>query len=71
MRQVFWRILLFYVLAILIISLILPYTDPQLLHNDIKDISVSPFTPGVPECRPAVCGGGHERGDFNGGTVGR
>jgi lysine-specific permease len=43
-RQVFWRILLFYVLAILIISLILPYTDPQLLHNDIKDISVSPFT---------------------------
>ncbi|SQK75538.1 Lysine-specific permease [Tatumella ptyseos] len=44
MRQVFWRILLFYVLAILIISLLLPYTDPRLLHNDVKDISVSPFT---------------------------
>ncbi|WP_294902823.1 amino acid permease [Tatumella sp. UBA2305] len=43
-RQVFWRILLFYVLAILIISLLLPYTDPRLLHNDVKDISVSPFT---------------------------
>ena len=43
-RQVFWRILLFYILAILIISLILPYTDPKLLRNDIKDISVSPFT---------------------------
>ena len=43
-RQIFWRILLFYVFAILIISLILPYTDPQLLHNDIDDISVSPFT---------------------------
>ena len=40
----FWRILLFYVFAILIISLILPYTDPQLLHNDVTDISVSPFT---------------------------
>lgn len=44
MRQVFWRILLFYVFAILIISLIIPYTDPSLLRNDVKDISVSPFT---------------------------
>lgn len=43
-RQVFWRILLFYVFAILIISLIIPYTDPNLLRNDVKDISVSPFT---------------------------
>ena len=43
-RQVFWRILLFYVFAILIISLIIPYTDPSLLRNDVKDISVSPFT---------------------------
>ncbi len=30
--------------AILIISLIIPYTDPSLLRNDVKDISVSPFT---------------------------
>ncbi|QZN97306.1 amino acid permease [Symbiopectobacterium purcellii] len=43
-RQVFWRILLFYVFAILIISLIIPYTDPNLLRNDVKDITVSPFT---------------------------
>jgi len=43
-RQVFWRILLFYVLAILVISLVIPYTDPGLLRNDVKDISVSPFT---------------------------
>ena len=43
-RQVFWRILLFYILAILVISLIIPYTDPSLLRNDVKDISVSPFT---------------------------
>lgn len=43
-RQVFWRILLFYVLAILVISLLIPYTDPQLLKNDVGDISVSPFT---------------------------
>lgn len=43
-RQVFWRILLFYVLAILVISLLIPYTDPHLLKNDLGDISVSPFT---------------------------
>ncbi|EHD21984.1 MULTISPECIES: amino acid permease [Brenneria] len=43
-RQVFWRILLFYIFAILIISLIIPYTDPSLLRNDVKDITVSPFT---------------------------
>ncbi|MFS1539853.1 MAG: amino acid permease [Candidatus Phlomobacter fragariae] len=44
MRQVFWRILLFYVLAILMISLIIPYMDPRLLRNGVSDISVSPFT---------------------------
>ncbi|UVK77413.1 MAG: lysine:H(+) symporter [Sodalis sp. Fle] len=43
-RQVFWRILLFYVITILMISLIIPYTSPDLLHDDIKDINVSPFT---------------------------
>lgn len=44
MKQVFWRILLFYIFAILVISLIIPYTDPNLLRNSAGDISVSPFT---------------------------
>ncbi|WP_026676254.1 amino acid permease [Fictibacillus gelatini] len=43
-KQVFWRILLFYVLAIFVIGLLIPYTNPNLLHSDIKDVSVSPFT---------------------------
>lgn len=43
-RRIFWRILLFYVFAILIIGFLIPYTDPQLLRNDLNDISVSPFT---------------------------
>ncbi len=43
-RQVFWRILLFYVFAIFIIGVLLPYNDPQLLKNDVTDISTSPFT---------------------------
>ncbi len=40
-RSVFWRILLFYILAILAIGLLIPYTDPRLLS---EDIAVSPFT---------------------------
>ncbi|PET56496.1 gamma-aminobutyrate permease [Bacillus sp. AFS001701] len=40
-RQIFWRILLFYVLAIIVIGLLIPYTDPGLMKNDV---AVSPFT---------------------------
>lgn len=40
-RSVFWRILLFYILAIFAIGLLIPYTDPRLLS---EDITVSPFT---------------------------
>ncbi|HBU84748.1 MAG TPA: amino acid permease [Paenibacillus sp.] len=43
-RQVFWRILIFYILAITVISLIIPYTHPDLLKGDLKNIGVSPFT---------------------------
>ena len=43
-KQVFWRILLFYVLAIVVIGSLIPYTDPHLLRNDTTDVSVSPFT---------------------------
>ncbi|KMY54924.1 gamma-aminobutyrate permease [Bacillus sp. FJAT-27231] len=40
-NSVFWRILLFYILAIFVIGLILPYTDERLLSDAV---SVSPFT---------------------------
>jgi len=40
-KSVFWRILLFYILAILAIGLLIPYTDPRLLSDDI---ATSPFT---------------------------
>ncbi|KAI8097881.1 amino acid permease/ SLC12A domain-containing protein [Gilbertella persicaria] len=43
-KQVFWRIILFYILSILMIGLIIPYDDPSLLRSDVSDISVSPFT---------------------------
>ncbi|MBV7506909.1 amino acid permease [Bacillus sp. sid0103] len=40
-KQVFWRILLFYVLAILVIGLLIPYTNEKLASDTI---TVSPFT---------------------------
>ncbi|AZS17266.1 amino acid permease [Paenibacillus lutimineralis] len=43
-RQVFWRILLFYIFAILVIGLLIPYTNPNLLKSGIDSIGVSPFT---------------------------
>ncbi|KAI7875891.1 hypothetical protein K492DRAFT_167729 [Lichtheimia hyalospora FSU 10163] len=42
-KQVFVRIVLFYILSILIIGLCIPYTDENLLKGS-DDISVSPFT---------------------------
>ncbi|EPZ52880.1 gamma-aminobutyrate permease [Alicyclobacillus acidoterrestris ATCC 49025] len=43
-RQVFWRILIFYVLAIFVIGMLIPYTDPNLLKSDVNNVAVSPFT---------------------------
>lgn len=43
-RTIFWRILLFYIGAILVIGFLIPYTDPSLLNSAEDNISVSPFT---------------------------
>lgn len=40
-KQVFWRILLFFVLSIFIISLLIPFNSPQLASSDV---AMSPFT---------------------------
>lgn len=40
-RSIFWRILLFYILAILLIGMLIPYSNEQLASGDI---STSPFT---------------------------
>ncbi|KAG0261818.1 hypothetical protein BG011_000649 [Mortierella polycephala] len=42
-RQVFWRIILFYVLTILIIGMTIPYDDRSLANPD-GDVESSPFT---------------------------
>jgi lysine-specific permease len=43
-RQVFWRILMFYVLSIFVIGMLIPYTDPNLLNTGDDSVSTSPFT---------------------------
>jgi lysine-specific permease len=43
-RQVFWRILLFYVLTIFVIGMLIPYTDPNLLRSSVDNVAISPFT---------------------------
>jgi lysine-specific permease len=40
-KQVFWRILLFFILSILIITLLVSHTDPRLAGSDVE---LSPFT---------------------------
>ena len=41
-KRVFWRLCLFYILSIGIISLLIPYNDPRLLSQD--NVSMSPYT---------------------------
>jgi lysine-specific permease len=44
-KQVFWRIVLFYFLTIFIIGALIWYKDPNLLNASVNnDISISPFT---------------------------
>lgn len=43
-KQVFWRIVLFYLVSIFIIGLLIPATSPNLLGSDASDIAISPFT---------------------------
>ncbi len=43
-KQVFWRILLFYIFAIAVIGLLIPYYNPNLIKTDVTEIALSPFT---------------------------
>ncbi|KAK3376431.1 amino acid permease-domain-containing protein [Lasiosphaeria ovina] len=43
-KQVFWRITLFYIVALTLVGLLVPYNDPRLLGaTSIADSSASPF----------------------------
>lgn len=42
-KQVFWRILLFYMVSLTIAGLLVPYDDPRLLGSSDSDANASPF----------------------------
>ncbi|KES11224.1 Amino acid transporter, partial [Snodgrassella alvi SCGC AB-598-P14] len=43
-KQVFWRILIFYILSMLVIGLLIPYNSDALLGADVDQVAKSPFT---------------------------
>ncbi|KAL8695452.1 MAG: hypothetical protein Q9218_000030 [Villophora microphyllina] len=42
-KQVFWRICLFYIVSLLLVGLLVPYTDPRLIGQSSADAKASPF----------------------------
>jgi amino acid transporter len=49
MKQVFWRITLFYVVALTLVGLLVPYNDPQLEAASSVDANASPFVIAIEE----------------------
>ncbi|MGP5388836.1 amino acid permease [Glutamicibacter arilaitensis] len=43
-KAIFWRIMIFYIGAIFVIGMLIPYLDPSLLSSEASDITTSPFT---------------------------
>lgn len=43
-RNTFWRIIVFYVLAIAIIAFLIPSTNPNLINASTNNVALSPFT---------------------------
>lgn len=42
-KQVFWRITLFYMVSLTIVGCLVPYTDPNLIGSSSSDANASPF----------------------------
>ncbi|KAI9319814.1 amino acid permease/ SLC12A domain-containing protein [Dichotomocladium elegans] len=43
-KNVFWRIVIFYLCSVFIMGQIIPWNDPHNLNTSSKDVTVSPFT---------------------------
>lgn len=42
-KQVFWRIALFYIVSLTLVGLLVPYNDPRLIGSSASDAKASPF----------------------------
>ena len=67
-KQVFWRILLFYILAIFVIGLLIPYTNENLASGDV---TMSPFTLVFRKSGYCFCRLTYECDYFNSCTISR
>jgi lysine-specific permease len=43
-KQIFFRILIFYVFSMIVIGFLIPYNDPNLVNASTENIAISPFT---------------------------
>lgn len=43
-KQIIWRLIIFYIVATFVLSLVIPYDDPNLLNSDVNNVAMSPFT---------------------------
>lgn len=43
-HSIFWRIILFYIGAFVVIGFLIPYDDPNLLNSSVENVAISPFT---------------------------
>lgn len=48
-KQVFWRITLFYIVALTLVGLLVPYNDPRLIGDNKADAKASPFVIAIEE----------------------
>lgn len=42
-KQVFWRICIFYIVSLILVGLLVPYNDPRLIGSSSNDANASPF----------------------------
>jgi yeast amino acid transporter len=57
-KQVFWRITIFYIVALTIVGLLVPYTEPRLLGaKSLVDVTASPFVIAIEDAGIAVLPG--------------
>src|SRR5690606_40102529 len=54
-KQIFWRILIFYIFTIFVIGMIIPYTNPSLMQTGIENIRSEEHTSELQSRENLVC----------------
>lgn len=43
-KQIIWRLIIFYIVATFVLSTVIPYDNPNLLNSSVDNVAISPFT---------------------------